>query len=246
MASGRERSRELDDRGRSRQRIESGRPMMVSERHRSLPVPSLGSMQPDAKTLALEKQVHELQANLVNMGKNLETLVEQMKGQQSALLAASKAFQSQQVQLNSLQSAAQNAGSNTPVDPTSHATDSRKIESLSSPFSSPLGGGLGFGDLSSAPTATNPAVRIPGVESSQARVMNQAGSETVGASVGLDALAKSDRWLPAMPSVDSSKWRTRLDEILGIESFVENLVSWEFAHEIRFQPVVLMRFPTTS
>ena len=97
MASGRERSRELDDRGRSRQRIESGRPMMVSERHRSLHVPSLGSMQPDAKTLALEKQVHELQANLVNMGKNLETLVEQMKGQQSALLAASKAFQSQQV-----------------------------------------------------------------------------------------------------------------------------------------------------
>ena len=71
-----------------------GRPMMVSECHRSLPVPSLGSMQPDAKTLALEKQVHELQANLVNMGKNLETEVEQMKGQQSALLAASKAFQS--------------------------------------------------------------------------------------------------------------------------------------------------------
>ena len=204
MASGRERSRELDDRGRSRQRIESGRPMMVSERHRSLPVPSLGSMQPDAKTLALEKQVHELQANLVNMGKNLETVVEQMKGQQSALLAASKAFQSQQVQLNSLQSAAQNAaaqipaGSNTPVDPTSHATDSRKIESLSSPFSSPLGGGLGFGDLSSAPTATNPAVRIPGVESSQARVMNQAGSETVGASVGLDALAKIDGCPPCL------------------------------------------------
>lgn len=255
MASGRERSRELDDRGRSRQRIESGRPMMVSERHRSLPVPSLGSMQPDAKTLALEKQVHELQTNLVNMGKNLETVVEQMKGQQSALLAASKAFQSQQVQLNSLQSAAQNAaaqipaGSNTPVDPTSHATDSRKIESLSSPFSSPLGGGLGFGDLSSAPTATNPAVRIPGVESSQARVMNQAGSETVGASVGLDALAKSDRWLPAMPSVDSSKWRTRLDEILGIESFVENLVSWvglinhEFAHEIRFSASCLDAIP---
>ena len=157
--------------------------------------------------------------------------------------------------LNSLQSAAQTAaaqipaGANTPVDPSSHATDSRKIESLSSPFSSPLGGGLGFGDLSSVPTATNPTVRIPGVENSQARIMNQAGLETVAASVGLEASAKSDRWLPAMPSVDSSTWRINLDEILGIGSFVENLVSWvglinhELAHEIRFSASCLDPIP---
>ena len=60
MASGRERSRKFDDRGRSRQRTDTGRPMVS---------PSLGSMQPDAKTLALEKQIRELQVNLVNMGK---------------------------------------------------------------------------------------------------------------------------------------------------------------------------------
>ena len=55
-----------------------------------------------------------------------------MKGKQTALLAASKAFQSQQRQLNSLQSAAQTAaaqiraGANTPVDPSSHAAYEEK------------------------------------------------------------------------------------------------------------------------
>ena len=86
MASGTERSREFDGRGRSRQRIETGRPM-VSERHSSLSAPSLGSMQPDAKTLVLEKQIRELQVDLANMEKKVETVVEQMKGQQTALLA---------------------------------------------------------------------------------------------------------------------------------------------------------------
>ena len=70
MASGRERSREYDDRGRSRRRIETGR-SMVSERHSFVPVPSLGSTQPDAKTLALKKQIRELQVNLVDMGKKI-------------------------------------------------------------------------------------------------------------------------------------------------------------------------------
>ena len=167
-----------------------------------------------------------------------------MKGQQSALLAASKkGSQSQQVQLNSLQSAAQTAaaqipaGVSTPVDPSSHATDSRRSR-VCPAHSLDL---LAFGDLSSVPTATatNPTVRIPGVG-------NPGHESSWPGDSG--ALAKSDRWLPAMPSVDSSKWRTRLDEVLGIGLFVENLVSWvglinhEFAHETRFSA----RFPTTS
>ena len=44
---------------------------MVSERHSFVPVPSLGSTQPDAKTLALKKQIRELQVNLVDMGKKI-------------------------------------------------------------------------------------------------------------------------------------------------------------------------------
>ena len=55
----------------------------------------------------------------------------------------------------------------------------------------------------------------------------------------LDAFQKSDKWLPEMPKLDGSKWRTRVDEILGFESFIDRLMSWiglasdSFASEIK-------------
>jgi len=67
-----------------------------------------------------------------------------------------------------------------------------------------------------------------------------AGSTGVfGQNTQLDAFQKSDKWLPEMPKLDGSKWRTRIDEILGFESFIDRLMSWvglasdTFATEIK-------------
>ena len=60
-----------------------------------------------------------------------------------------------------------------------------------------------------------------------------------GQNTQLDAFQKSDKWLPEMPKLDGSKWRTRIDEILGFESFIDRLMSWvglasdTFATEIK-------------
>ena len=51
---------------------------------------------------------------------------------------------------------------------------------------------------------------------------------------------ESDRWLPAMPTLDSNKFKGRLEEITGFETYVESLISWvglvsdSFANEISF------------
>ena len=56
----------------------------------------------------------------------------------------------------------------------------------------------------------------------------------------LDALQRSDKWLPEMPSVDAKGWRTRTEEIIGFETFMENFTAWiglvsaAFANEVRF------------
>ena len=67
-----------------------------------------------------------------------------------------------------------------------------------------------------------------------------AGSTGIfGQNTQLDAFQKSDKWLPEMPKLDGSKWRTRIDEILGFESFIDRLMSWiglasdTFATEIK-------------
>ena len=61
-----------------------------------------------------------------------------------------------------------------------------------------------------------------------------------GGSRELDAFQKSDKWLPAMPTIDSSKWKGRIEEITQFETYVESLVSWvglisdSFAGEIAY------------
>lgn len=61
-----------------------------------------------------------------------------------------------------------------------------------------------------------------------------------GPSVTLDALQKSDKWLPSLPMLDTRAWKSRTDEILGFESWVESFVAWvglvsePFATEIRY------------
>ena len=56
----------------------------------------------------------------------------------------------------------------------------------------------------------------------------------------LDAFQRSDKWLPEMPAVDSKNWRTRTEEIVGFETFMENFSAWlglvsaAFASEVRF------------
>ena len=52
------------------------------------------------------------------------------------------------------------------------------------------------------------------------------GSTGGGPSQQMDAFQKSDKWLPELPKIDNSKWRSRIDEILGYESYLDRLISW--------------------
>ena len=41
-----------------------------------------------------------------------------------------------------------------------------------------------------------------------------------------DVFSKSDKWLPAMPTIEFSKWKSRQDEILGFADYVSSLKAW--------------------
>ena len=68
----------------------------------------------------------------------------------------------------------------------------------------------------------------------------QVAANKVGTSGQLDALQRSDKWLPSIPTIDGSKWKTRMDEILGIETWLDSFCNWlalisePFCTEVRF------------
>ena len=37
---------------------------------------------------------------------------------------------------------------------------------------------------------------------------------------------KSEKWLPPMPTIDFSRWRTRAEEVLGFSVWVQELRAW--------------------
>ena len=45
---------------------------------------------------------------------------------------------------------------------------------------------------------------------------NVSGPKMSG-STQLDALQRSDKWLPSMPVIESNRWKSRMEEILGME-----------------------------
>ena len=67
-----------------------------------------------------------------------------------------------------------------------------------------------------------------------------AGTDSQLGTRELDAFQKSDKWLPAMPTIDSSNLKGRIEEITHFEVYVEQLVSWvglvsnSFASEIAY------------
>ena len=45
---------------------------------------------------------------------------------------------------------------------------------------------------------------------------------------GRGIFSKSEKWLPPMPTIDFSRWRTRADEVLGFSDWVQALRAWVF------------------
>ena len=43
---------------------------------------------------------------------------------------------------------------------------------------------------------------------------------------GCDIFSKSEKWLPPMPTIDFSRWRTRAEEVLGFSVWVQALRAW--------------------
>ena len=41
-----------------------------------------------------------------------------------------------------------------------------------------------------------------------------------------DVFARSDKWLPSLPTIDFSSWKDRISEALGFLTWMEKLTSW--------------------
>ena len=41
-----------------------------------------------------------------------------------------------------------------------------------------------------------------------------------------DVFARSDKWLPSLPTIDFSSWKDRISEVLGFLTWMEKLTSW--------------------
>ena len=71
------------------------------------------------------------------------------------------------------------------------------------------------------------------------RTVKCAGPKVPG-STQLDALQRSDKWLPSMPVVESNRWKSRMEEILGMEQWLDSFCNWlslisePFCTEVKF------------
>ena len=54
---------------------------------------------------------------------------------------------------------------------------------------------------------------------------NVSGPKMSG-STQLDALQRSDKWLPSMPVIESNRWKSRMEEILGMEQWLDSFCNW--------------------
>ena len=98
----------------------------------------------------------------------------------------------------------------------------------------------GFGEM--PPTSPGPVFAEQGQAAGISSVRQTQGSPPRGASPpglprggkrrdddereGRDIFSKSEKWLPPMPVIDFSKWRTRADEVLGFSDYVQALRAW--------------------
>ena len=193
------------------------------------------------------------------MGNQLQTLASVVEQQQSAFKRTQETFQVQQTMIQNLQA----QRTPLPISPRVHQNP------RSSPFGTATTTGGQANGLSpfgtTSQTTTNQAAtqsNVPasgegssGIPAGVPKIVLPGGieiplgasSSTTTAGTGgtvekpaLDAFQRSDKWLPEMPSVDARNWRTRTEEIVGFETFMENFTAWlglvsaSFATEVRF------------
>ena len=245
-----------------RDRSPRGRSGGPSERGQSMPAgPSTTSKRSQPVTspnFKLEGQIEELTKGLQMMGTQLQTLASVVEKQQSAFVRTQETFQVQQTMIQNLQ--AQRTAlpisprvQNPRSSPFGAATNTGGQANGLSPF-----GTMGptttnqaesqqnvtaSGEVSSGVPAGIPKIALPG----GIEIPLGASSSTTAAGTGgtsekpvLDAFQRPDKWLPEMPVVDAKNWRTRTEEIIGFETFMENFSAWlglvsaSFATEVRF------------
>ena len=199
----------------------------------------------------IHREITALSAELVieQQGER-DAMVQQ---QQEIMKQAQQAFQTQQVQLDSLRAQA----TQLPITPRKPRDSPFNLESqpmpskpmpnggLSSPFEAAAGttSGQQASSIGVAKLVLPDGTSIPLGSSGAA----PAGTQVPGSSSGsgsqtsqLDALQRSDKWLPSMPTINTSSWKTRTDEIPGYENFLESLTLWlgfvskKFSQEVRF------------
>ena len=104
------------------------------------------------------------------------------------------------------------------------------------PIQLPVNAQQGAGGLASAmpntavnaSSSTGHGVKIvlpDGTEIPLGGQSNAAGPKVPG-STQLDALQRSDKWLPSMPVVESNRWKSRMEEILGMEQWLDSFCNW--------------------
>ena len=242
MADGRDRSPRPRKRGSSM----PDRPAAPSD------MPEAASVRLESRMLSMAEQMEVLNQKI----RDLTTVVQQQQSTfqqtQAAFQQTEQVFKHHQVQIDALTAQSVRVPpSPRPVVSEEATKPVLPINARSSPFQAsapePVEIPLTSGD--SVPATSNPTGRAPklvwpdGTEfvfGMSQSVPVQTTKKESSSSTTPDALQKSDKWLPSLPVLDTRAWKSRTDEILGFESWVESFVAWiglvsePFATEIRY------------
>ena len=193
--------------------------------------PPLSSL-PEASTVRLERQIQDLSLGLSNLASQMQQIVANVSQQQETKKQIESLFLDHQSQLNLLKAQA----TALPVTP-------RNPKPIDSPFEKKQAE-ESFGNVPSSSAEGFPQIVLPdGTKIPLGSGSASSGSGQSGKKIesgGLEVLQKSDKWLPAMPSLDSRNWKTRIEELIGFEGFLETFSSWlglvneSFGREARF------------
>ena len=214
---------------------------------------------PEAASVRLENRMLNMAGQMEMLNQKIHDLTTVVQQQQSTFQQTQAAFQQteqvfrhHQVQIDAL--TAQSV--RVPQSPKTTIVEepSRQVLTInarSSPFQASVPEPVEIPLTSSGPvpTSSNPVGDAPkivlpdGTEIALGMSQNapvQTTKKDSSSSISLDALQKSDKWLPSFPMLDTRAWKNRTDEILGFESWVESFVAWiglvsePFATEIRY------------
>lgn len=190
-----------------------------------LPLPAVSRRPTSAVPGEVAEQLTRMDQMFSFMASRMETALLGIQNQQADI---ARALTSQQQQLDTLK-----------------VSNAQRVRLPVSPRASREPPVDRFGALAeSSPFAVPPVSQpVPTAPSQPPTAAPAASSSHPTPPAQLDALQRSDKWLPVMPTLDSSKWRNRVDEILGMEQWVDSFVTWlnlvseAFANEVRYAAV---------